>query len=60
MVKHMQFVQQNTRFLKTIKKTRSSWEHDREFMKIVQKMEKGKNLKKNEFDKIHRILWEMG
>jgi hypothetical protein len=36
------------------------WKYDREFAKIVTKMEKGKNLKKKEFDKIHWFIWTIG
>jgi hypothetical protein len=56
----MQLEQQNARFLEAVIEIRSSWEHDKEFTKIVEKMEKGKNLEKNEFAKIHWILWERG
>ena len=59
-MEYMQLEQQNARFLEAVIGIRSSWEHDKEFTKIVKKMEKGKNLKKNEFAKIHWILWERG
>jgi hypothetical protein len=48
----------NTRFLKALKKTCKTWENDKEFSKIVKKMEKGKNLKKKEFARVYCILWE--
>jgi hypothetical protein len=51
---------QNATFLETIRKTRATWENDKELAKIVKKMEKGKNLKKKEFDKVHWALWERG
>jgi len=44
------------RFLVTLGKTRNQWKNDRQFNKIMQKMEKGKNLKKKEFDKFWSIL----
>ena len=47
----------NDRFLETLRKTQANWENDKEFAKIVKKMEKGKNLKKKEFAKVHWVLW---
>ncbi len=55
----MQLEQQNTRFLNAILNIRPNWEHDKEMVKIVKKMEKGKSLKRKEFAKIHWTLWEM-
>jgi len=52
--------QQNALFLNAIIKKRESWKHNKEFAKIVEKMQKGKNLKKKEFTKIHWFLWEKG
>ncbi len=52
--------QENAQFLRVLKKTRATWIHDKDFSKIVGKMEKGKNLKKNEFARIHWFLWEKG
>jgi len=46
------------RFLATLGKTRNQWKNDKQFKKIIQKMEKGKNLKKKEFDKFWSILQE--
>ena len=46
------------RFLVILGKTRNQWKNDRQFKKIMQKMEKGKNLKKKEFDEFWSILQE--
>ena len=56
----MQIQQQHKLFLKTLLQNRESWKHDKKFAKIVKKMEKGKNLKKKEFAKIHWFIWNMG
>lgn len=56
----MQLEEQNALFLRTILLNRERWKYDREFAKIVTKMEKGKNLKKKEFDKIHWFIWNIG
>ena len=48
------------RFLETLKKNQTNWQNDKELVKIVKKMEKGKNLKKNEFSKVQSILWKIG
>lgn len=56
----MLFEQQNELFLRTIIQNREYWKHNKEFAKIVKKMENGKNLKKKEFAKIHWLLWEIG
>ena len=45
-----------TKFLVTLSKTRNQWKNDKQFKKIIQKMEQGKNLKKKEFDKFWSIL----
>ena len=47
------------RFLETLRKTQTNWQ-DKELAQIVKKMEKGKNLKKKEFSKVHWVLWENG
>jgi len=57
---HVQLEEQNALFLRTILLNRERWKYDREFAKIVTKMEKGKNLKKKEFDKIHWFIWNIG
>ena len=44
--------QENAMFLSVLKKTRSKWYNDKQFAKIVKKMEKGKKLKRKEFDKV--------
>jgi hypothetical protein len=59
-MRSIQIKQQNVRFLEAIIEIRPSWEHDIEMAKIVKKMEKGKNLKRNEFAQIHWTLWERG
>jgi hypothetical protein len=56
----MHFAEQNEMVLKTVIKNRKEWKHDREFSKIVEKMKKGKKLKRKEFSKIHWFLWEKG
>jgi hypothetical protein len=56
----MQLKEQNMLLLKTIQQKHERWKHDKEFAKIVTKMEKGKNLKKKEFDKIHWFIWNIG
>jgi hypothetical protein len=49
-----------SRFLAALIKIRPSWENEKQFTKILSKMEKGKDLKKKEFDKIYCILREQG
>jgi hypothetical protein len=56
----MNFVEQNALVLKAVIKNRKQWQHDKEFSKIVEKMKKGKKLKKKEISKIHWFLWEKG
>ena len=60
MVCRMHFAEQNALVLKAVTKDRKYWQHDKEFAKIVEKMKKGKKLKKKEFAKIHWFLWEKG
>jgi hypothetical protein len=55
-VRYMRLEQRNARFLETIKRYNESWKSDKEFSKIVKKIERGKNLKKKEFAKIHLFL----
>jgi hypothetical protein len=50
----------NDRFLETLRKTQTNWQKDKEFVKIVQKLEKGKNLKSKEFSRVQWLLWEIG
>ncbi len=59
-MEHIQLEEINGRFLEAIRRTRASWERDKEFTKIVRKLERGKNLKKKEFAKIHWVLWKRG
>jgi hypothetical protein len=44
------------KFLNALKNTRKFWDNDKHFTKIVQKMEKGKNLKRDEFYKVQFYL----
>ena len=48
------------RFLETLRKYQTSWQNDKEFVKIVKKMENGKNLKEKEFSEVQSILWKIG
>ena len=48
------------RFLETLRKNQTNWQNDKEFVKIVKKMEEGKNLKKKEFSRVQWILWKIG
>jgi hypothetical protein len=50
----------NSKLLKTLLENRRSWEKDRELTKIVNKMEKGKNLKKKEFSRVYWMIWKRG
>jgi hypothetical protein len=43
----------NVQFLKALERTRSMWDSDDQFVKIVQKLQKGKNLKRKEFEKVY-------
>jgi hypothetical protein len=43
----------NAKFLRALKKTRAMWYNDKQLAKIIQKMERGKNLKRKEFDKVY-------
>ena len=43
----------NLRFLRALEETSSKWCNDKQLAKIVKKMEKGKNLKRKEFDKVY-------
>jgi hypothetical protein len=43
----------NLQFLRALEKTSSKWCNDKQLAKIVKKMEKGKNLKRKEFDKVY-------
>jgi hypothetical protein len=56
----MMFAEQNTIVLRTLLKNHEDWKYDIEFSKIIEKMKKGKKLKKKEFTKIHWFLWEKG
>ena len=48
------------RFLEALRKNQKNWKNNKEFAKIVKKMEEGKNLKKEEFSKVQWILWKIG
>jgi hypothetical protein len=43
----------NVKFLRALEKTRSMWYNDKQLAKIIKKMERGKNLKRKEFDKVY-------
>jgi hypothetical protein len=43
----------NVQFLKALERTRSMWDSDDQFAKIVQKLQKGKKLKRKEFEKVY-------
>ena len=44
---------ENAMFLRVLEKTRLKWHNDKKFAKIVKKMEKGKNLKRKEFNEVY-------
>ena len=44
------------KFLSALENTRKFWGGDKQFTKIIKKMQKGKNLKRNEFDKVQFYL----
>jgi hypothetical protein len=44
---------ENVMFLRALEKTRWKWHNDKKFAKIVKKMEKGKNLKRKEFNEVY-------
>ena len=44
---------ENAMFLRVLEKTRLEWYNDKKFAKIVKKMEKGKKLKRKEFDEVY-------
>jgi len=48
------------RVLEALRKYQTNWQNEKEFLKIVKKMEEGKNLKKKEFSKVQWILWKIG
>jgi hypothetical protein len=56
----MQLKEQNVLMLRAILQNREHWKYDKELPKIIEKMQKGKNLKKNEFSKIHWLFWNIG
>ena len=56
----MQFKEQNVLLLRAVLQNREHWKYDKEVPKIVEKMQKGKNLKKKEFSKIHWLIWKIG
>ena len=59
-MKQGQLEHQHALFLSVLINNREEWKYDKEFSKIVEKMQRGKNLKKKEFSKIHWFLWEKG
>ncbi len=44
------------KFLQAVENTRKFWGSDEQFTQIIQKMQKGKNLKRNEFEKVQFYL----
>ena len=57
---NLQLKEQNVLLLRAILQNREYWKYDKEFPKIIEKMQQGKNLKKNEFSKIHWLFWKIG
>jgi len=43
----------NMQFLRALENTRSMWDSDEKLTKIVQKLKKGKNLKRKEFERVY-------
>jgi len=56
----LQLKEQKVLFLQTVLHNRERWKYKKEFTKIVEKLQKGKNLKKHEFSKIHWLIWDIG
>jgi hypothetical protein len=54
----LELEEQNALLLQAIKKSHAGWRYDSDYWKVVNKIEKGKNLKKDEFDVIHQILFQ--
>ena len=50
---HVEKEPENAMFLRVLEKTRLKWHNDKKFAKIVKKMEKGKNLKRKEFNEVY-------
>jgi hypothetical protein len=48
----------NYKLLRALIKTRNNWESDKQFTKIFQKIEKGKSLKRGEFDRVYFMIRE--
>ncbi len=44
------------KFLRVLERTRAIWDDDKQFTKIIEKMKKGKNLKRKEFDRVHSYI----
>lgn len=53
-------VSENVMFLRVLEKTRSKWDNDKKFAKIVQKMEKGKKLRGKEFEQVYTYIRNYG
>jgi len=51
-----EFMQLTMRFLKALRRTQAKWANDKQLTKIVEKMEKGKKLKREEFDRVYSHL----
>lgn len=46
------------KFISALEKTSSHWKNDKQFTEIREKMKQGKDLTKEEFDKLYFILQE--
>ena len=57
---HMEEEPPHHKLLRALIKTRGNWESDKQFTKILQKIEKGKNLKREEFDRVYVMIRETG
>ena len=44
------------KFLQTLAKTRKAWGHDEKFKEVVQKIQRGRSLKRQEFDVVYDYL----
>lgn len=60
MVNRVETEQQSALFLNVLLKNREDWKYSKEFAKIVEKMQRGKQLKRKEFSRIHWFIWEKG
>ncbi len=49
-------MQLTMRFLEALRRTQDSWGNDKQLTKIVEKMEKGEELKREEFERVYSHL----